>query len=136
MIARKPLASLLLLGLIPGPMPAQSAAKTAVFGYTDFDKQAKIEARFLAVPDAKLAGEELKTLTAEPHLASTPEDHKTAEYVAQKFRAAGLDTEIVPYRVLMNQPKAVHVDAFDAAGRTLMTGPAREHVAEIGRAHV
>jgi N-acetylated-alpha-linked acidic dipeptidase len=129
MIARKPLASLLLLGLIPGPMPAQSAAKTAVFGYTDFDKQAKIEARFLAVPDAKLAGEELKTLTAEPHLASTPEDHKTAEYVAQKFRAAGLDTEIVPYRVLMNQPKAVHVDAFDAAGRTLMTGPAREHVA-------
>src|ERR1017187_1905753 len=133
MIARKPLASLLLLGLIPGPMPAQSAAKTAVFGYTDFDKQAKIEARFLAVPDAKLAGEELKTLTAEPHLASTPEDHKTAEYVARKFRASGLETEIVPYRVLLNQPlknqsQSVRVEAWDQSGKLLISGPTREHV--------
>ena len=47
-----------------------------------------------------LPAKHLKTLTAEPHIAATPEDHKTAEYVAQKFRAAGLDTEIVPYRVL------------------------------------
>ena len=77
----------------------------AVFGYADFAAQAKIEEKFLAVPDAKLAGQHLKTLTAEPHLAATPEDHKTAEYVAQKFRAAGLETEIVPYRVLLNQPK-------------------------------
>jgi len=54
-------------------------------------------AEVFAVPSAKLAGEELKTLTAEPHMAATPEDKKTADYVAQKFRAAGLDTEIVPY---------------------------------------
>jgi len=32
----------------------------------------KSKRQFLAVPDAKLAGEHLKTLTAEPHLASTP----------------------------------------------------------------
>ena len=104
------------------------AAPTQVFGYTDFSKEASIEEKFLAVPNAKLAGEHLKTLTAEPHIASSPEDHKTAEYVAQKFRAAGLDTEIVPYRVLMNQPKVVKVEAFDAAGKQLMSGPTREHV--------
>jgi N-acetylated-alpha-linked acidic dipeptidase len=125
---RKSLAFFLLLLLVPGPVPAQSAAQPAVFGYSDFSKQAKIEANFLAVPDARLAGEELKTLTAEPHLASTPEDHKTAEYVAEKFRAAGLDTEIVPYKVLMNQPKVVRVEAYDAAGQLLMSGPTREHV--------
>ncbi len=84
---------------------AAPAAPTQVFGYTDFSKEAGVEEKFLAVPDAKLAGEDLKTLTAEPHIASSPEDHKTAEYVAEKFRAAGLDTEIVPYRVLMNQPE-------------------------------
>src|SRR3954468_11321118 len=39
--------------------------KDSVFGYTDFSKQAGIEQKFLAVPSAKLAGEELKTLTAE-----------------------------------------------------------------------
>ena len=83
---------------------------------------------FSPCPNAKLAGEDLKTLTAEPHIASSPEDHKTAEYVAQKFRAAGLETEIVPYRVLMNQPKVVKVEAFDAAGKPLMTGPTPEHV--------
>ena len=48
--------------------------------------------------------------------------------MAQKFRAAGLDTEIVPYRVLMNQPKVVKVEAFDTAGKLLMSGPTREHV--------
>ncbi|KAA6461001.1 M28 family peptidase [Acidobacteria bacterium AB60] len=108
---------------------AQSSAPASVFGYRDFSKEAKVEEKFLAVPDAKLAGEELKTLTAEPHLASTPEDRKTADYVAQKFRAAGLETEIVPYRVLMNQPKTVKVEAFGADGKVLMTGPHREHVA-------
>src|SRR5579863_9452416 len=79
------------------PQAASSAPQT-VPGYGNFAAEAKIEEQFLAVPDAKLAGEELKTLTAEPHMAASPEDHKTAEYVAQKFRAAGLDTEIVPYR--------------------------------------
>ena len=132
---RNPLAFLLLLSLVPAPLPAQSAgqaapqaAPPAVFGYADFTAQSKIEEKFLAVPDAQLAGQHLKILTAEPHLASTPEDRKTAEYVAQKFRDAGLDTEIVPYRVLLNQPKIVRVEAFDAAGQTLMTGPTREHV--------
>src|SRR5947209_9914316 len=131
MTVRKPLAFLLVLILIPilirATLPAQSGQKM-VFGYGDFSKQAKIEEKFLAVPDAKLAGEELKTLTAEPHMAATPEDRKTAEYVAQKFRAAGLETEIVPYRVLMNQPKVAKVEAYNAAGQLVMSGPAREHV--------
>src|ERR1700760_1901309 len=99
------------------PAEAPVSAPTQIFGYSNFSKEAAIEQKFLAVPNAKLAGEALKTLTAEPHVASSPEDHKTAEYVAQKFREAGLDTEIVPYRVLMNQPKAVKVEAFDSAGK-------------------
>jgi N-acetylated-alpha-linked acidic dipeptidase len=136
MILRKPLAYLLLLSLVPAPLAAQSAGATAphpappaVFGYGDFTTEAKIEEKFLAVPNAQLAGQHLKILTAEPHLAATPEDRKTAEYVAQKFRDAGLDTEIVPYRVLLNQPKVVRVEAFDAAGHRLMTGPTREQAA-------
>jgi N-acetylated-alpha-linked acidic dipeptidase len=122
------------MAVLPSPLRAQSPPQPArpvpqsVFGYIDFAAQAGIEEKFLAVPDAKLAGQELKTLTAEPHMAATPEDHKTAEYVAEKFRAAGLETEIVPYRVLLNQPKVVRVEAFDAAGQPLMTGPTREHV--------
>src|SRR5664279_1380422 len=127
MTSRALLAFPVLLSLAPAALTAQTAP-TSVFGYNDFAAESKIEQQFLAVPDAKLAGQHLKTLTAEPHMASTPEDHKTAEYVAEKFRAAGLATEIVPYRVLLNQPKTVRVEAFDASGMLLMTGPTREHV--------
>jgi len=103
-------------------------ATQAVFGYSNFDAESKIEEKFLTVPDARLAGQELKTLTVEPHLAATPGDRRTVDYVAQKFRAAGLETEIVPYRVLLNQPKVVRVEAHDAAGKLLMSGPTPEHV--------
>jgi N-acetylated-alpha-linked acidic dipeptidase len=122
--------ALLALTLLSAASPVFLSAQTtptSVFGYSDFAAQAKIEQQFLAVPDAKLAGQHLKTLTAEPHMAATPEDHKTAEYVAEKFRAAGLDTEVVPYKVLLNWPKVVHFDAYDAGGKLLMTGPTREH---------
>ncbi len=130
MMLSRPLALFLPLALTSGFLPAQNSAPqpAAVFGFRDFTVQAGIEAKFLAVPDARLAGKELKTLTSEPHIASTPEDYKTAEYVARKFRAAGLTTEIVPYRVLMNQPEVVRVEAYDASGKLLMSGPTREHV--------
>ncbi len=125
----KPLVFLVLI-FVSHSIPAQNSAQPApaVFGYRDFSAQAKIEEKFLAVPSAFLAGEALKTLTAEPHLASTPEDRKTTDYVAQKFRAAGLETEIVPYRVLLDQPKVVRVEAYDSAGKLLISGPTREHV--------
>jgi N-acetylated-alpha-linked acidic dipeptidase len=111
-----------------GASAAGAQAPTSVFGYSDFTEQGKIDAAFLAVPDAKLAGQHLKILTAKPHMASTKEDHETAEYVAAKFKAAGLDTEIVPYRVLLNQPRKVSFEATTDDGVPLSSGPTREHV--------
>jgi N-acetylated-alpha-linked acidic dipeptidase len=108
-------------------LPAQSPAPQ-VFGYRDFTRQAKWDAAFLAVPSAALAGQALKILTAEPHWASSPEDYKTALFVAEKFKAAGLDTQIVPYKVLLNKPVHILVEAFDDQGHKLMSGPTPEHV--------
>ena len=99
-----------------------------VFGYRDFARQAKIDQQFLAVPDPKLAQEELKTLTAVPHVAASKEDYDTALYVAGKFKAAGLDTQIVPYKAWMNLPQEVFLQATNADGKVVMTGPTREHV--------
>ena len=133
MTSRKPLAFLMVVTVLPlasARLAGQSPPPTspsAVSGFRDFAAEAKIEEQFLAVPDAKLAGEELKTLTHEPHLAATPEDYETVQYVAEKFRAAGLETQIVPYRVLMNWPKKVEVTAYAADGKLLMTGPTPEH---------
>jgi N-acetylated-alpha-linked acidic dipeptidase len=107
---------------------AQSPASQQVFGFRDFAQQARWDTDFLAIPDARLAGEHLRILTAEPHWASSPEDYKTALYVADKFKAAGLETTIVPYKVLLNKPAGILVEAFDSSGKKLMSGPSREHV--------
>ena len=98
-----------------------------IFGFRDSAAEAATEARFLAVPDPKLAEEHLRTLTQAPHMAGTVEDKATADYVAQKFRAAGLDTEIFEYKVWMNYPSEISVDVTAPAG-VQMHGPTREHV--------
>jgi N-acetylated-alpha-linked acidic dipeptidase len=108
---------------------AASSTASAVFGYKDFAaEEEKTDQTFLAVPDAQLAGEELKALTAEPHIAASPEDFRTAQYVAAKFKEAGLETAIVPYKAWLNLPVSVKVEAWDADGKLLMTGPTPEHV--------
>ncbi len=108
---------------------AQNTPPQSVFGYTDFAQQAKLDRTFLAVPDAKVAGADLKTLTAAPHIAGSKEDYATAEFVAGKFREAGFETSIVPYRAWLNLPKEIRLEATDADGKILMRGPTREHVA-------
>jgi N-acetylated-alpha-linked acidic dipeptidase len=107
---------------------AQTPGTPGVFGYADFTQQAKWDAAFMAVPDARLAGEHLKELTKAPHWASSPEDYATAIYVADKFKAAGLQTEIVPFRVWLNKPVKIEIGAVDATGKKLMSGPTPEHV--------
>ena len=75
-----------------------------IAGFRDAAAEQKLEEKFLAVPEPKLAQEHLRILTAEPHIAGSPEDRKTAEYVARKFREAGLETRIDTYRVWLNLP--------------------------------
>jgi N-acetylated-alpha-linked acidic dipeptidase len=79
------------------------------------------------VPDPKLAEEHLRILTQAPHMAGTPEDKATAEYVAKKFREAGLDAEIVEYKVWMNYPSEIRVEMTAPPG-VQMHGPRREQV--------
>ena len=110
-----------------GHAPESSSPAQPIFGFRDSSAESAIESRFLAVPDPKLAEEHLRTLTQAPHMAGTPEDKATADYVAQKFRDAGLDTEIAEYKVWINYPSEISVDITAPAGVT-MHGPTREHV--------
>jgi N-acetylated-alpha-linked acidic dipeptidase len=112
---------------VSGHASAANDATQPIFGFRDSAAENSTEARFLAVPDPKLAEEHLRTLTQAPHMAGTPEDKATADYVAQKFREAGLDTEIVEYKVWMNYPMEISVDITAPAG-VERHGPTREHV--------
>src|SRR5215467_12818262 len=107
--------------------PPASSSDSALFGFRDSASESAIEKAFLSAPDPKLAEEHLRILTQAPHMAGTVEDKATAEYVAGKFRDAGLDIEIVEYKVWINYPSEISVDMTAPAGIE-MHGPTREHV--------
>jgi N-acetylated-alpha-linked acidic dipeptidase len=117
---------LLTLATVSLAQPA-SPNPGAIEGFRDAAAESKLEEKFLAVPEPKLAQEHLRTLTAEPHIAGSPEDRKTAEYVAKKFREAGLETRIESYSVWLNLPRQILVEATAPPGLK-MHGPTREHV--------
>jgi N-acetylated-alpha-linked acidic dipeptidase len=117
-----------LIILAAAPLFAQAPSpQTSNSGPEARGAEPQLVQKFLAVPDARLAEQHLKALTAAPHVAGSPEDKQTAEYVAQKFREAGLQTKIVEYKVWMNYPKSISVDVTAPAGVS-MHGPTREHV--------
>lgn len=66
----------------------------------------KFENAILAGPSPQRARETLRRLTAKPHLAGTPEDRETAEYVRDEFKKAGLRADIVDYKVWLPYPKS------------------------------
>jgi N-acetylated-alpha-linked acidic dipeptidase len=107
--------------------PQTASSDSSIFGFRDSASESAVEKTFLSAPDPKLAEEHLRILTQVPHMAGTVEDKATADYVAEKFREAGLDTEIVAYRVWMNYPSEISVDLTAPAG-VEMHGPTREHV--------
>jgi N-acetylated-alpha-linked acidic dipeptidase len=120
--------SLSLLAPAPVLFAQQSATPTAdIQGFHDSAAQMQLEKRFIAVPSAQLAEQHLKTLTKAPHLAGTPEDKATADYVAAKFREAGLDTRIEEYKVWLDYPGEILVEASAPNGMH-MVGPTKEHV--------
>src|ERR1700733_13735975 len=98
-----------------------------LFGFRNSADEFEAEKTFLAVPDPKLAEAHLRTLTQAPHIAGSAEDKATADYVAQKFRDAGLDTQTVEYKIWINYPTEISVDVT-APADVKMHGPTRERV--------
>ena len=107
--------------------PFTADNQPTIFGFRNSTQEFANEGRFLAVPNPKLAEEHLRRLTSAPHVAGTLEDRATADYVAQQFRNAGLETEIVEYKVWFNMPEEISVDVT-APATVHMHGPSREHV--------
>jgi N-acetylated-alpha-linked acidic dipeptidase len=110
-----------------GKAASPDTKDSSIFGFRNAVDESAAEAKFLAVPDPKLAEDHLRTLTRAPHLAGSPEDKATADYVAEKFREAGLDTQIVEYKIWFNYPKEISVDVT-APADVKMHGPSPERV--------
>jgi N-acetylated-alpha-linked acidic dipeptidase len=140
---RSVIAVLCFLTLLPFATTQQSAAPTGqqkaatapftppdkIFGYRNPAAELRAEKIFLAVPDPKLAKQHLQVLTAAPHVAGSPEDRLTAQYVLQQYTAAGLDASIQAYKVWMALPLDIRVDVVAPAG-VVMHGPSPERVSD------
>jgi N-acetylated-alpha-linked acidic dipeptidase len=85
--------------------------------------QLQAESRALAVPTPENARKLLRVLTAEPHVAGTPADHKTAEFVRDRLREWGWKAEIAEQEVLLNYP------AENRPPSVAMLRPVQEHFA-------
>jgi N-acetylated-alpha-linked acidic dipeptidase len=83
-----------------------SAARSHPLGFSPGtrDRQLEAEAKALAVPTPESARNWLRTLTAEPHVAGTPADYKTAIFVRDKLREWGWKADLQELEVLLNYP--------------------------------
>jgi N-acetylated-alpha-linked acidic dipeptidase len=109
-LLRRLVAVLLLTTLIPGA-PAQSApaASGTMPGYTSADSKTERdwEAKFQAIPEAKRAHENMKTLAAHPHNVGSEAQRKNAEWVVAKYKEWGWDAHIEQFDVLYPTPKTM-----------------------------
>ena len=80
--------------------------RPAIIGFSprSLDKQRAAEAHALTIPTPENARRWLRILTAEPHVAGTPADHKTAIFVRDKLREWGWKADLVEFEVLLNYP--------------------------------
>lgn len=83
------------------PMPGYSAASAAA--------QRKVEAEAMAVPSPTSAAELARALSREPHMAGTPAQARTRDFVIDRMRGWGLQTEVRAYDVWMPHPTSVNV---------------------------
>jgi N-acetylated-alpha-linked acidic dipeptidase len=82
-------------------------AQTTIDGFAPklSETQRRLEEKFRAVPSATNAREELRRLTAEAHIAGSPEDYATAVYVRDQMRSFGLNSDMKEYQVLLPFPR-------------------------------
>ena len=108
--ARAVIGSLLILGAGPlvadEPKDSGPSGTASIIGFSPqaAAKQRAAEAYALAIPTPENARRWLRILTAEPHVAGTAADHRTAVFVRDKLREWGWKADLVELEILLNYP--------------------------------
>ena len=107
---RAPLA-LVLLMLADSPVLAAQQAVAPLPGFTPAASVAEraLEAQAIARPTAARSREHSRRLSAETHVAGTPAQARTRDYVIAQMQAMGLETEVRRYDIFLPHPTSVAV---------------------------
>jgi N-acetylated-alpha-linked acidic dipeptidase len=85
----------------PPPMPG--------FTLAGAEQERALEADVIARPSASVARSHSLALSKETHVAGSPAQERTRDYVIQKMREMGLETEVRRYDAFMPYPTSVRV---------------------------
>jgi N-acetylated-alpha-linked acidic dipeptidase len=95
--------------VIPFVVGAQQGSATPGYSPANATAERAVEAQAIARPDAARARAHSKILSAETHVAGTPAQARTRDYVIAQMKAMGLETEVRQYDVFIPHPTAVQV---------------------------
>ena len=119
-----PLLALLLVAP-PSPSPGAAAAPEAakITGFSAAAAQAELdrEAQIARAIRPDTLRRHLRILTAAPHVAGTPADRATAEYVRDRLAAYDWDARIEEVPVYLNYPVRSRLELVEPARETLAT---------------
>ena len=98
--------------------PAAPTVPASLVGYTPTHAATErvLEASAVARPDAARAQTLSRALSAETHVAGTPAQARTRDYVVAQMRAMGIPTEVRSYRVFLPHATGVAVSYGGTAG--------------------
>lgn len=96
----------ILHGISPGASGGEPLAHASLRGFSAARAAAETqwEEKYAQLPSAQRAEATLERLTEEPHMAGTDGGRRVAEFLRDEYQAAGLQAEIVPYRVTLSYP--------------------------------
>jgi N-acetylated-alpha-linked acidic dipeptidase len=100
-----------LSALLVAAVRAQAGAPVAMPGFTSARAAVEraLEADVIARPTASAARAHSRALSVETHVAGSPAQERTRDYVIQQMRAMGLETEVRTYAVFMPYPTSVRL---------------------------
>ena len=107
--------------LAAAPLAAQQPPSPAMPGFTPAAAAAEraLEAQTIARPSATRARAHSKALSAETHVAGSPAQARTRDYVIAQMRAMGLETEVRTYEAFLPYPTAANVWRLSPRPRSL-----------------
>ena len=98
-----------LSALLPTLLPAQSPTTMPGYSASAAAIQRRLEQDAIQAPQAARARTHSAALSKEPHVAGTPAQKRTADYVIAQLKAMGLETELRRYDVYLPHATGVKI---------------------------
>jgi len=110
---------LLSIALLAAATSLQAQQATPGYSPAAAARERQVEAAAIAATSAARASAHSRALSAEAHVAGTPAQARTRDYVIARMREMGLETEVRHYRVYLPHATSVHLWRVSPAAREL-----------------